>query len=68
MSIFKNPGIIIRASIAVGYILLSILIFFSPISTTVLSENMKYAFSALLMAYGIFRSYRAFQLYKNLEE
>ena len=68
MQFFKNPGIIIRASIAIGYILLSILILLSPISTTILSSNTKYLFSALLMAYGIFRCYRAYQLYKETQE
>jgi len=68
MQFFKNPGIIIRVSIAVGYMLLSIIMLFSPMSATILSKNMKYLFCLLLMAYGIFRCYRAYQLYKELEQ
>lgn len=67
MQIFKNPGIVIRFAIAIGYVLLSILILISPFVKTILSDNMKYLFSALLFAYGIFRCYRAYQLYKEIE-
>lgn len=67
MQFFKNPGIVIRAAIAVAYILLGILVIFTPLSG-VLSDNMKYIFSILLIAYGIFRCYRAYQLYKEIEE
>jgi hypothetical protein len=67
MQFFKNPGIVIRFGIAIGYILLSILILLSPVAKTILSDNMKYLFSTLLFVYGIFRCYRAYQLYKETE-
>lgn len=67
MQFLKNPGIIIRVAIAVAYILLGILVIFTPLST-ILSDKMKYVFSILLIAYGIFRCYRAYQLYKDVEE
>ena len=68
MQFLKNPGFIIRIAIAVGYILLSILLLYIPNSSTILSQNMLYLFCALLMAYGIFRLYRAYLLYKETEE
>lgn len=68
MSLFKNPGLIIRFAIAIGYILLSISLFFSPITSETLSKNLKFAFCAVLFAYGVFRCYRAYQLFKDIND
>ncbi len=68
MNLFKNPGLVIRFSIAVGYVLLSILLFITPIASESLSENLKLAFCALLFAYGIFRFYRTYQLFKEIND
>lgn len=68
MNFLKNPGLVVRFLIAIGYILLSILFFFSPITSETLTKNLKYAFCALLMIYGLYRVYRAYQLYKELND
>ena len=66
MNFFKNPGVVIRLFIAVGYILLSVLLFITPIASETLSRNLKFAFCVLLFAYGVFRLYRAYQLFKEI--
>lgn len=68
MNFLKNPGLLIRAFIAIAYVFLGILILTSPISTEVLSKSLKYIFGVLLMVYGLFRCYRAYQLYNDLKD
>lgn len=68
MNILKNPGLLLRAFIAIAYVILGILIINSPISAEVLSKTLKYCFGVLLIVYGLFRSYRAYQLYNDLKD
>lgn len=61
----NNAGFVLRLSIAVAYIIVGISIFFLK-NLNLFSSNMfKYAFAILLISYGIFRTYRAFQFYKE---
>ncbi|MBP6660225.1 MAG: hypothetical protein KA174_06055 [Chitinophagales bacterium] len=65
MGKFNNPGFILRIAIAVAYILIGISVFLIKNVSIFSSDILKYAFAALLISYGIFRAYRAFQLYKE---
>ena len=67
MNAFKNPGFLLRIAIAVGYICMGLLLFFSHKEMQLLSKEWNLALAALLFAYGIFRTFRAYQLYKEDE-
>jgi hypothetical protein len=65
MGKLNNPGFIIRIAIAIGYILIGSSVFFIKNISIFSSNILKYAFSVLLISYGVFRVYRALQLYKQ---
>ncbi|MFN8282517.1 MAG: hypothetical protein U0U67_04845 [Chitinophagales bacterium] len=65
MGKFAQPGFILRIAIAVAYVLIGTSIFFIKNLTIFSSDTLKYLFAALLIGYGVFRIYRAFQLYKD---
>ncbi|MFN8236541.1 MAG: hypothetical protein U0T77_00100 [Chitinophagales bacterium] len=65
MEFLKNPGFILRVIIAAGYILLGILLIIHPSALGFLTKDMTRAFSAVLIIYGLFRGYRAYQFYKD---
>jgi len=67
MEFIKNPGFILRIIIAAGYILLGILLIFHPSALGFLSKDMTRAFSVVLILYGLFRGYRAYQFYRDEE-
>lgn len=65
MNPLLNPSFILRFAIAAAYIFLGGLLMFSSLTIKIFSGSTKYAFAALLIAYGLFRMYRAF---KSLKE
>lgn len=65
MNFLKQPGFILRMSISAGYIILAIYLLVYPTALSFLTKEMTYAFSAVLIIYGLFRAYRAFQQYKE---
>lgn len=65
MSKLTNPVFILRFAIAIGYIVLGILLVVLPISLELLNKTTKPLFSILLIAYGLFRLYRAFHTLKE---
>jgi hypothetical protein len=65
MEIFKNPGFLLRIFIAAGYIVLAVFLISYPNALSFLTKDMTYGFSAVLIIYGLFRGYRAFQQYKE---
>ena len=65
MGNLNNPGFVLRIAIAIAYILIGISLFFIKNLTIFSSDTLKYVFAFLLISYGIFRVYRAFQLYKE---
>jgi hypothetical protein len=65
MNKYTQPTFVFRTAIAIGYVVLGILIFTLPIRLELLTKITKPIFSILLIAYGIFRLYRAFQMIKE---
>ncbi len=65
MNIFQDPGFIIRTLTAIAYVVLGIFLALHPYIISFLSHQMTYAFAAVLIIYGLFRGYRAWQLYKE---
>lgn len=65
MKIFQDPGFIIRTLTAIGYVILGIVLALHPTIISFLSKEMTLIFSAVLVIYGLFRGYRAWQLYKE---
>jgi ABC-type Co2+ transport system permease subunit len=65
MGNYNNPGFILRISIAIAYVLIGTSLFFIKNSTLFSNDIFRYAFAGLLTAYGVFRIYRAFQMYKD---
>lgn len=68
MNDFLHPAFLIRLAIAIAYIALAAVLFFLPVTKLpILSDKTKLALSVLLLAYGLFRLYRAFQYKKEME-
>jgi len=67
MNKFFHPAFILRFVIAIGYIVLGILVLFLPISMKLLNKSTQPLFALLLIIYGGFRIYRAFQIIKEEE-
>lgn len=67
MSLFKNPGFVLRIGIAIAYVLLGISLFFIKNFSLIPSDTLKFALAALLIAYGIFRGYRAVKMYSDIQ-
>ncbi len=65
MEFLKNPGFLLRIFISAGYIALAIFLITYPSALSFLSEDLTYAFSGVLIIYGLFRGYRAYQQYKE---
>lgn len=65
MNRFLNPAFLLRFAIAVGYIILGILLLTMPIIVKLLNKTTQPLFAILLMAYGCFRLYRAYQIVKE---
>jgi hypothetical protein len=68
MEFYKDPGFLLRIAIAAGYIVLAIYLFTHPGILSFLSKELTYVFSALILLYGLFRIYRAYQFFKEEEE
>jgi hypothetical protein len=68
MNAFNNPGFLLRIAIAIGYIIMGIILLINYKEMQLLSKEWNLALGALLTAYGVFRAFRAIQLYKNNEE
>ena len=68
MNAFKKPGFLLRIAIAIGYIIMGIILLINYKEMQLLSKEWNLALGALLTAYGVFRAFRAIQLYKNNEE
>jgi hypothetical protein len=67
MNFLKNPAFILRFLIALAYIGLGIALFINQSTMLFLSKGLKYAFALLLIAYGSFRGYRAWNQFQNDE-
>lgn len=67
MNLFSHPGFVLRICIAAGYIVLSIFLFLRPYILSFLTTELTYGFSVVLLLYGFFRIYRAYEMYKNDE-
>lgn len=67
MDFLRNPAFILRALIALAYVAMGFVLLANAKALTFLSPLMKYAFALLLIAYGIFRGYRAWNMFKNDE-
>lgn len=67
MSLFKNPGFVLRIGIAMAYILLGISLFFIKNFSPIPSDTLKFALAILLIGYGFFRGYRAVKLYSDIQ-
>ncbi len=65
MGKFNHPGFILRIAIAIGYVLIGAAALFLKNLNLFSSDTLKYGFGILLISYGIFRMYRAFQMYKE---
>ena len=61
-------GFLLRIAIAIGYIIMGIILLINYKEMQLLSKEWNLALGALLTAYGVFRAFRAIQLYKNNEE
>ena len=68
MAFIKNPGFILRISISIGYIMLGIMLSIHPSVISFLSVEMTYIFCSLLVIYGLFRGYRAYEIYQKTEK
>ena len=68
MNSFLQPAFLLRFTIAIAYIILGIVLIVLPIDIKLLNNTTKPLFSLLLIAYGTFRLYRAFQLLKEEEK
>ncbi|MBK9330041.1 MAG: hypothetical protein IPM95_12230 [Sphingobacteriales bacterium] len=67
MNFLQSPGFILRVIIAAGYIILGILLIIHPSVLGFLTKDMTRAFSAVLIIYGLFRGYRAYQFFNDEE-
>lgn len=67
MEFLRNPAFILRALIALAYVGLGLALLVNARALLILAPAMKYAFAVLLIAYGIFRGYRAWNMFKNDE-
>jgi hypothetical protein len=67
MNFIKNPAFILRVIISMAYVALGISLLVNPHTMLFLSGGVKVAFSLLLIAYGIFRAYRAWEQFKSDE-
>lgn len=65
MNFLRDPGFLIRIAIAAGYIALSVFLFVRPDILNFLGKQMTYLFSAVILIYGLFRGYRAWQLFQE---
>jgi hypothetical protein len=68
MNRFTHPAVILRLVIAVAYILLGIMVLVAKFSKILLTPATKIPFALLLIAYGLFRVYRACRLTKIEDE
>jgi hypothetical protein len=64
----KIRDFLLRIAIAIGYIIMGIILLINYKEMQLLSKEWNLALGALLTAYGVFRAFRAIQLYKNNEE
>ena len=67
MNFLKNPAFLFRLAIALAYIGLGIALLVNKNAAFFLSSGIKYVFAALLIAYGCFRVYRAWNQFQNDE-
>jgi len=67
MNKYTQPAFLLRFAIAAGYIILGGALLLLPVNIALLNATTKVLFALLLMAYGIFRLYRAFQLLNEEE-
>ncbi|MFN8295765.1 MAG: hypothetical protein U0T69_06185 [Chitinophagales bacterium] len=67
MNQFLNPAFLLRLAIAIGYLFLGAALLFFPVSIAILNKTTRPLFALLLVAYGLFRLYRAFQILKEEE-
>lgn len=65
MNKFMQPAFLLRAAIAIGYIVLGILLLTMPLTIKILNNTTQPLFATLLLAYGSFRIYRAVQMLKE---
>ena len=66
MNFLRQSGQILRMSIGVAYVILGLILIFLKINLFGLPTKTKIIFSVLLIAYGLFRMYRAIK-FKNEE-
>lgn len=66
MDFLKQSGQILRMSIGVAYVILGLILMFFKINLFGLPTKTKIIFSVLIIAYGLFRLYRAIK-FKNEE-
>jgi len=67
MNKFLHPAFLLRLAIALGYIVLGIVLLTLPLHLALLNTATKPLFALLLLMYGFFRLYRAFQILKEEE-
>lgn len=67
MKSYFNPAFVLRFCIAIAYIILGIVLMALPMQLALLKGTTKILFATLLMAYGLFRLYRAFHTLKESE-
>lgn len=67
MKFLTNPALVLRALIALAYIGLGGALLLNARALPMLSPVMRIAFAVLLLAYGSFRAYRAWDMFKNDE-
>lgn len=60
-----QPAFLLRAAIAIGYIVLGVLLLTMPLTLKILNKTTQPLFAVVLLAYGSFRMYRAVQMLKE---